>query len=71
MQWQFCKYIKIEKKTAERHLSACRRRHADVAADQIAPLPRALTRSWCRGRSVRARVRSCAVDAGQPLPGYK
>ena len=36
------------------HLSACRRRHADVAADQISPLPRALTRSWCHGGSVRA-----------------
>ena len=38
----------------EIHLTACRRRHTEVTADLISPLPHALTRSWCRGGSVRA-----------------
>ena len=32
------------------HLSACRRRHADVATDLISPLSRAVTRQYLHGK---------------------
>ena len=35
------------------HLSACRRRHADVAADLISPLSRAVTCQYLRGKFAR------------------
>ena len=52
MQWQFCKYFKNQNQ-AERHLPACRRRHAAAAADRFSPLSRTVTRSKLRGELVR------------------
>ena len=47
---QFCKYFK-NRNPPERHLPACRRRHAAAAADRVSPLSHAVTRCRLYGDS--------------------